>query len=115
MSATKNFKRYPELRELLNQALESERGIKVRYPTLKQAEGVRFRMHTVIGDSRRESKTMFELEDERWGKSPYDGLATSLDRPYDKTSVDALKPGYVIIEKVDPIFLTGLGIQVEEL
>lgn len=105
--------RFPETMELLNQAIESDRGIAITYPTAKKAFGARMRMYTKINDSRRESKRMFDPGHPGWGRTPFDSLELRMEPPYDKNRPDV--PTKLLIEKIGQEYYDRHGIKVEEL
>ena len=113
MPLPKDPHRFPEALELLNRAIESPKGIKVGYPTCLDAYKMRQKMYTKMGDSRRESKEMFEQEDPRWGKSPYDSLRLELEPGYTKET--AHLPATLFIKHIDQEYFQLRGITIEDL
>ena len=105
--------RFPEIMDLLNQAVESERGIAVKYPTATKAWAARMRFYTKINDSRRESKEMFPLESPMWGRTPFDSLEIILDPPYSTDRKEV--PTRILLRKLTDGYYSDHGIEVEEL
>lgn len=63
-------------RELLEQALESTKGIRVWFETSAQAKSMINRMATVKTSSRKQSTKTYPFGHALYNTSPYDGIAT---------------------------------------
>lgn len=81
----RNIAMYPVEEEVLNRALESPTGIKVRYKDLtkdfsKWGIATRHRLNQCREADRQRNQTIYPEADPRWGKSPFDALSISIDR-----------------------------------
>lgn len=78
---------WPRLRAILDEALLSERGIKIRYPTWNEASQVRQNMYKIRDTQRKEARKIFEPTDPSYGVSAYDGLTMWLRSTVKRTDM----------------------------
>ena len=74
MPQSKSTGSFPECIEILQQALESERGLKLTFPTPEAAFSFRMRCYSARRCAQRESKKLFVPDHPMHGKSFYDSL-----------------------------------------
>lgn len=66
---------YNSPRDLMEQALGSERGIRVRFVDRASAQSMKNRMATVVTQARKMSRRLRSPDEPGYGTSPYDGLS----------------------------------------
>lgn len=82
--AKRNINMYPVEEELLNRAMESPQGIKVRFKDLskdfsKWSVSYRHRLNQCREADRQRNAAIYPEADPRWNKSPFDALLISVD------------------------------------
>lgn len=65
---------YPDIRAALDKALESEKGVRLRFPDAKAAMTFKGRVHSLRYLDRRENRKIYPLGDPMHGHSVYDPL-----------------------------------------
>ena len=90
---------YVDIRAALDKALESEKGVRLRFPDAKAAMTFKGRVHSLRFLDRKENKKIYNETDPMYGRSVYDPLMVKTEDP--KT---------VIIIKLD-----GVQFDLEEL
>jgi len=65
---------YADIRKVLDRALETEKGVQLRFPDEQAAMTFKGRVHTVRYLDRKENKKIYAETDPMWGRSAYDGL-----------------------------------------
>lgn len=80
----RNISMYPVEEELLQRAIESPQGIRVRFKDLtkdfsKWSISTRHRLNQCREADRQRNQTIYPESDPRWGKSPFDALMISVD------------------------------------
>lgn len=113
MPQPKAENRFPEIMELLNRAVESERGIAVTYPSGSRAWAARMRMYAKINDARKQSYKIFEPDHPFFGKTIFDSLEIRLEPHYQKG--DPERETKIIIKKLEDGYYQLNNIQIEEL
>lgn len=81
--AKRNINMYPVEEELLNRAIESPQGIKIRFKDLtkdfsKWGIQTRHRLNQCREADRQRNQAIYSEGDPRWGKSPFDALMISI-------------------------------------
>ena len=71
-------KAFDDVMQLLDRALQSERGVRVPCPNRSSAVQLRSRANYYRKMTRIESKEIYPFDDKRHGVSPYDGLILRL-------------------------------------
>lgn len=66
---------WPRVRALLDEALQSERGISIDLPTWREAENIRFSAYKLRNSLRRESMKLLTPDHPNYGIGVYDGLS----------------------------------------
>lgn len=113
MGQPKGENRFPEIMELLNRAVEAERGIAVKYPSGRKAFTARMRMYAKINDARRDSYKMFDPEHPFFGRTIFDSLEITMDPPYQKGAPD--QETKIILRKLEDGYYQLNNIEIEEL
>jgi len=90
---------YVDIRAALDKALESQKGVRLRFPDAKAAMTFKGRVHSLRFLDRKENKKIYNETDPMYGRSVYDPLMVKTEDP--KT---------VIIIKLD-----GVQFDLEEL
>lgn len=99
MTGTLNENAYNSPRDLMEQALSSPRGIRVRFPNRPAAQSMKNRMATVVTMERKRNTKIYEPDSPLYGKSQYETLSTYIidswddpSAPKDKTSPEWMYP-----------------------
>ena len=66
---------YNSPRDLMEQALDSEKGIRVRFTDRASAQSMKNRMATVVTMERKRNRRCYTPDDPLYGSSQYDGLS----------------------------------------
>lgn len=78
MPATKSHIAYPQSREVMQQALESPKGVRLSFSSEKAAKAFRFNCYTVRKRDREQLMKTLPVEHPNWGLSPFDALSFDL-------------------------------------
>lgn len=97
---------YADIRKVLDRALETEKGVQLRFPDEQAAMTFKGRVHSVRYLDRKENKKIYGLDDPMHGRSVYDGLMT-------KTGIK--KDGTKDLCLVAVIKLDGVEFDLEEI
>lgn len=74
---------YASPRDLMERALGSQYGIRVRFSNRAQAQAMKNRCQSVISIDRKQSKKIWNPDDPAWNKSAYDGLTFLLRQEWE--------------------------------
>jgi hypothetical protein len=74
MAQAKGITAYPTARALLDRALETERGIKVEFPSYAAAFKMRMNCYTVRSRERKESIKLYDESHPLHGATPWDSI-----------------------------------------
>lgn len=83
--------------ELLDRAMEAEKGIRVRVSDFGEAYQLRVKLHTARTLDRTLSRETYDLGDPKYGVSIYDGLVVKVKQDGDDVVVE-IAPGVAIGE-----------------
>ena len=78
MPVTNAILSFEDVRELLNKAIEAEKGIEIKLDTKGQAVNLRSRMNRYRAKDRESSKVIFPDDHPSYGVSQYDRLIISI-------------------------------------
>ncbi len=79
---------YPDIRAALDKALESAKGVRLRFPDAKAAMTFRGRVHSMRWLDRKENCKIYQETDPMYGRSVYDPLMV---KKVDATTVAIIK------------------------
>lgn len=96
MAYNKDWSSYRDIRQVLDFALSSEKGVRLACSNLSDAVRWRARFHSFRKLDRHKSKELHDPGHEEWDTSPYDGLTVRLDG------------AVVLIEKYTPPVMTPI-------
>lgn len=103
MANAQGLSAYPTARTLLDQALESERGIKVKFQSYSEAFKFRMNCYTVRSRERKESVKIYPIGHALHGSSPWDGLELIIrdedGRTITKGQDAELGPHFILFQK----------------
>lgn len=94
-----NLNSYAEVREALDKALDSEKGVRIRCDNHGAAVHLRHKIYKFRTLDRRESMKLFSADDARYGNSAYDGLVALIAD--DNTSVIIKRGAALIVEELE--------------
>lgn len=83
---------YNSPRDLMEQALGSEKGIRVRFVDRASAQSMKNRMATVVTQARKMSRRLQSPDEPGYGTSPYDGLSIYIVDSWAAPGVEEGKP-----------------------
>jgi hypothetical protein len=72
---------YVDIRGALDKALESEKGVRLRFPDAKAAMTFKGRVHSLRFLDRKENKKIYPPDDPMHGRSVYDPLMVKTEDP----------------------------------
>lgn len=79
---------YPDIRSALDRALESAKGVRLKFPDQKAAMTFRGRVHSLRFLDRKENKKIYAEDHPMYGRSVYDPLMVKTE---DATTVAIIK------------------------
>jgi len=100
----------PDARMMLDAALESEKGIRIFFPTPGRAQNFRHRCYRLINKERNASRQRWSPEDPHYGRTPYDTLSiyreddegTKYTKSYSKADPDD-RGNFIVIARLDKV------------
>lgn len=81
MSYNTSITSYLDIRAALDRALESEKGVRLRFTDEKAAITFKGRWHTLRYLDRKENKKIYPEDHPLWGRSVYDVLMSKTEDP----------------------------------
>lgn len=80
MGVTKSPMAFEDCREAFERAMAAERGVKITFPTVREAVAFRARLNTFRMHNRRANEKIYPEGSELHGWSEYDALVASIPR-----------------------------------
>lgn len=81
---------YEDVRELMQRALDSPKGLRVTLSSPAEAINMRARMNKFRANNRKDNKKIYTPDHPMWGNSVFDALVTRIDRE---------NPKVILVEK----------------
>lgn len=107
MSYASSISAYPDIRNALDQALASAKGVRLKFPDDKAAMTFKGRVHSFRYQDRKENKKIYPEDHPMHGRSAYDPLMVKTE----PTVVENEKTLYVVAL----IKLEGVDFKLEEI
>ena len=69
---------YSDMLQVLDRALESTKGLTIRFENHSRAMSFRFRLYSARTADRKQNRLLYEPNNPLWGQSPYDELVMTI-------------------------------------
>jgi hypothetical protein len=96
MALSRDITTFEDIRPYLDQALSAEKGIRITTPSKGSAVHLRQRLYTLRALERKNSLSIYDVGDERRGKSAYDDIAISVD----ECAVEIRKTTPIVVQEL---------------